>query len=859
MANSRIDSIIYEKVPGKIQERSRFNAPYPGHLITTRTRRGDIIRYKVFVTPMEIIMFMAGGTRDYAAGEEGTRFINSIQLDLNKLYKDKVLAPKNGGYSVRFPAPIIMELSEKYDKNPELYAAYDATDRDSSLYLFYKTRYDDYKFIEEDSFELNIILEKLAEQFTKKTPERKRIENASYPTQDVHFVADKDSAHYHARLVIEGPNYFMMACRSKSATPPTAFFESFKIMPQIYTDGFEQMNDTIVRFTAMVPKQEVKKISDFKQKMEEIEDEANNSRRSRYRNDDDYTSIEDEFGCHIHFIPTSDRVAIIREASPAYEIPSVDSFQRLIKERITDDNKMAVKESRWQKMGDTMVIGYYELLDTNSTRSILSKICLTNERLYIACATTNQVTKPSEFVTKFMETFMPTDTLPLEPILYGKRKMDFLERIYSQDSLERSIALGEMREFGVLNVSDENYYPLLNTIQDPRFLKLKHTHRDWLLSAIGETQVPFAHEFLLNTYKAYPDSARLQISTIEGLARMKTKKAFKTTLQLLSEKPHAGDNLYAIFDQFTDTLSLTAKIYDDLLPLMNMPVYTNYIERITLALVRNKKIKPKQYAKYKNQLIRAAEAELFKIRIAEENWLEQDEDDRDRSSYSRSSGYGNSQSRIEEYLRLLMPFYAENDTKVRKVFDQALRLTPTEVRISTISALTYGKQSLPTKTIEQLLKDEKNIYPLFTEIANAGGYFTYKDWFKDTLVLARSMLLNTNSYSSRKVDSLTLRSVHKTTYNKRPATIYFFDIKYKKDKLSRLAFAVVKQSLGITPIDAKKRYGEFDYDFNSGGYSNIMSDLENEAEKTEFIKKTLGKIRFEGRQRYRSYRRGDDD
>ncbi|MCB0576741.1 MAG: TraB/GumN family protein, partial [Saprospiraceae bacterium] len=76
----RLDSILYEKIPGKIQDRTRLETPFPGHQVTTRTRRGDVQRYKIYVTPFEVIMFTTGGNGDYALGEEADRFMNSIRF-----------------------------------------------------------------------------------------------------------------------------------------------------------------------------------------------------------------------------------------------------------------------------------------------------------------------------------------------------------------------------------------------------------------------------------------------------------------------------------------------------------------------------------------------------------------------------------------------------------------------------------------------------------------------------------------------------------------------------------------------------------------------------------------------------------
>lgn len=77
-----VDSLLYENIPGKILTRTNITRNgYQGLDITNRTRRGDIQRYNIFVTPFEVIVFKMSGIGEYVSkGEEASRFFNSIQL-----------------------------------------------------------------------------------------------------------------------------------------------------------------------------------------------------------------------------------------------------------------------------------------------------------------------------------------------------------------------------------------------------------------------------------------------------------------------------------------------------------------------------------------------------------------------------------------------------------------------------------------------------------------------------------------------------------------------------------------------------------------------------------------------------------
>src|SRR5215203_7311429 len=54
----KIDSVIYENIPGKILTKQAITRNgYKGFEVTNRTRRGDFQRYNIFVTPFEVILF----------------------------------------------------------------------------------------------------------------------------------------------------------------------------------------------------------------------------------------------------------------------------------------------------------------------------------------------------------------------------------------------------------------------------------------------------------------------------------------------------------------------------------------------------------------------------------------------------------------------------------------------------------------------------------------------------------------------------------------------------------------------------------------------------------------------------------
>jgi hypothetical protein len=73
---------------------------YKGLDIINRTRRGDVQRYNILITPFEIILFKMSGNGDYVKeGEEAKKFFGSIQLKEYKSSTDwKKFSPSYGGF-----------------------------------------------------------------------------------------------------------------------------------------------------------------------------------------------------------------------------------------------------------------------------------------------------------------------------------------------------------------------------------------------------------------------------------------------------------------------------------------------------------------------------------------------------------------------------------------------------------------------------------------------------------------------------------------------------------------------------------------------------------------------------------------
>ena len=206
----KIDSLLYENVPGKILSKTEITKNgYKGYDITSRTRRGDYNRYNIFITPFEVIFFKMGGNGDYIKnGDEAKKFFNSIQL---KEYKNggwKKFQPAYGGFSVDFP----QQPYESFGDNVQYDAEEKATGQHFSVI---RTDIHNYRFAEEDTFDLALMDESFGSaDYIEKNISRKQFVYKGYPALDCKY-KHKDGSAIFTRFLIQGPHYYTLVAHGK--------------------------------------------------------------------------------------------------------------------------------------------------------------------------------------------------------------------------------------------------------------------------------------------------------------------------------------------------------------------------------------------------------------------------------------------------------------------------------------------------------------------------------------------------------------------------------------------------------------------------------------------------------------------
>ncbi len=853
----RLDSLVYEQVPGRIMERKRLTTPYPGHEITTRTKRGDVMRYKIFFTPLKMYVFMTSGSGDYALGEQASQFLNSIQFkNQTAAILEQPHTVKHPDYTITFPADLLENAT--FDPKSTQFLAASATS-DGSVYFLYRTAFHDLDFIEEDTFELNIIGERIAGQFTKKSPQTNLVATSPYPTQDFSFRADRDSSYLFGRIVIDGPRYYLLGCRKNSPGAPTAFFESFSLDKTTRLATHEKIEtDTSMHFRAIYQTALADEKPDaFFEKLDQMREEAFKKQkkspnyRPSYYDGEDETAEKEQTTLYDPY--TGEKVTInVSTMAATEELPALDSLQRRIVQEVSESGNRPVRSVKWDTQNNVLT-GDLVVEDTNSTRGIRSKYVVINRKIYTLGAVINLNAPESPFVQSIFNTFTSTDTVTGESLTKA-RDLAFLQDIYATDSTKRQAALQKLEKMPASTYRPEHFTAIQTAIQHPDFGKLKFGVRSDLLCAMGATKTPAAAEFTRNFYGLYPDSARYQLAALYTLAQMGTKPAFDALFDLWLDHPVDLESYENnLFTRLNDTLKLTAHYTKQLVKLAAITEYQNGVLDLLDKLRIEKLIKPSDIIALKPLLIAQSNWQISKNQYQnEEKRAREDSGERYYGGYQQQS----ISQTLTRNFNFLAP-YLRKDKAVRALIENAIKYGDQKLQLAAYGIYLENGIGVAPDKIKSFSEDDETRLQLFQTLAATGTLNNYpKAWFADTLAMMRSYLLfdNVNENSSQKLDSIRLLSRHATTLNGKPATIYFFDLKYKKNKKWGLGdvkaipdFSYLLYGDAYEKLTGKNYYKSRAYRYKAT--SNIVSEIEVK-EKEELIRKKIGSIRFDRRERY---------
>ncbi len=827
----RLDSLIFENIPGKLLSKKDIKSSngYPGIEIVNKTSKGDVQKHQIFATPTELYSFKMSGTQEYVQkGTETDAFFSSINFRNAKsessIYKSKL------GYSVSLPNKRNSFFnSTSYKNQNEIITASD----NNAHYLVMCASLYDFEYIEEDTFELNM----LAERFCLET--HKKLVSKNFTTKNgapsLWFkMEEKNKAEvtYIGQIIINGPSYYLL-CTNTDSTAAIPFLNSFTSHSKTYTIPFKETQDTTGFFS--VSTQELKN---------------NYSPLIELRKNNPYelsTKKEKESKEKKQFLPVKE--TIIYTSPETAEKVSVEYrkfsmyFQQETMEEFWKSRINAIGESQYMKAsrikntkkenGTTEV----ELLltDTNSTRGIVVKLIQRCGTLY-TIKTVVDTTKGMDLYAKtFFETFKPKDTCIGADITKNKLDEYFFNKIYSKDTIESKRAK-EAIEYVQANVLASNIPSLIKTINDKEFIHLATEDKKDLIACFNTVKSKETLPFLEGLYIKYADSVEIELAILKTVARLKSINASKLFLKLLKYDVPISANEYPIsyvFAALADSLQTAAVLFPELIKYTKYVEYKNSIYKLMTQVNEANFLKPKVYSKIVDDILLDANYELKKY-ISDK--------DRDKEGY-RYSSYSKTDQLIDDlntrqqkmyyYTQLLAPFYKSAD--VNKFFSKTLSSTTSDkFRAIIYGQLLTNKVAIQDTILKKYAASVSSRYTFYRILKKNNQLEHFDKTYLNQKDLVVSQLFG--SSETFKKDTLIALPIYKVSNGNKEGNAYVFKTKQKDKKTWKLSYSSVHPQ-DLAQINYKPKY------------SKTYISFEGDRQAQKEIDTLLRKIRVDTRDR----------
>jgi hypothetical protein len=788
----KIDSLLYENIPGKILKKiSIVRNGYKGFDITNKTRRGDLQRYNILVTPYEVFVFKMSGNGNYVDGKEADQFFGSIELQKQEDPVAMNFEPRQGGFSVRFPGqPFVNDNRTNPDGIPRWeYEAFDPKNGDACL--VWKKTLQNYRYLEEDTVDLDLMEESfgLSDWIDKPLSRRMGIYKGS-PCLDASFL-EKDGSFIRTRFLVRGPHYYLLAARSKNKERNFSdFFDSFSFTPARYHD-FKNYVDTFVNISVVSPI------------IPDIDDNARTI-MERATSEDFLRSVPDYNGYWPHNKSalfqddsTGEAVYVSMETYPKYYYPKDSATfwkEETNEKRLNQDFVLTRKEPF--RFNDSITGYKYIFSDTNTTRQIRNWIFLKDNRLFRVVSLEDSLAAPSEFITRFFNSLHPLDKKMGESIFPSKLDL-FFRDFYSADSLVSKRAKETIPNiyFGPRGVAG-----LLHAISSlPYNVKDYFTIKTRLINELGyisdSVSVKEVVGGLKNIYNEVGDTSTFQNAVFKSLARNKTREAYDALKGLLLQDPpvfeNASDYNY-LFQDLGDSLALAHSLFPELLQLSTVDDYKDNIQSLLTTLVDSGYLRGVDYEPYFNKIYFDAKIQWKKQEERDERKLQKKGDENEDNNVEVAGIGDDAANGLDDYAVLLLPFYHKN-TVVPRFFDKLLQSRDESVRLNTAVLLIRHNEPVADSIILSLAANDQYRSLLLRKLKRIGKEDKFPGKFRNQQDIARSQLV-----SNRKNNDLfDLQYVDKKIVQLRrnKGYVYFFKYKVSKDDDWQMGIS------GLQPFD----------------------------------------------------------
>jgi uncharacterized protein YbaP (TraB family) len=604
MMLKKVDSLFFEHIPGKIIQKKEITGKggMKGIEIVNKTRRGDLQHYQIYFNENEMIVFKMGGKLEYANGNEAKQFFGSIQFS-PKSDALTLFSPPAKGFSVKVPAGF------SYIKNGGSSAVslvedlYSYSNSDKKFYGVKHAVYNDFDYLEVDTFELNMFSRAVLKNF-KFDQEVKREITSLQGLPALKFTAkDRSGSNLTALLVIKGVHYyFVYTIGDGVAKSDKDFFDSFTITDFVSTQPIKEITDKEFYFKALdeVSDNSGTRFNDFYAKtLEKVKEEAKGTKKK----EDPAAEFDYRSNSKYYYSPSSNEyVNIVYERFNDYDNKTLKELEDILLKNVKQLNSLIPANIR-RTNKDGLFTFEMVLKDTATSRAIAFKMLVKDGMRYEISTPYDTTIGLKAWAKGFYDSFKLTDTVIGKDITKSKFSL-LVNDLQSSDTLVKRKA----------NTSIQNSVPMRKEYMDeyvkllasPDLAKISEDSRAQMFVNSGTLESEKIIEPYKKLYTQYTDSFYLQLSLLKGLAYLKTTNSRAAFLNLLKgETPLVGaENVVAdLFNVLHDSLELARSFYPAILNLTRYDEYKAPIYSLLAHLVSRGFVKETVYTLQKENIL----------------------------------------------------------------------------------------------------------------------------------------------------------------------------------------------------------------------------------------------------------------
>jgi uncharacterized protein YbaP (TraB family) len=788
----KVDSLLYENIPGKILRRTPITrSGYKGFDITARTRRGDIQRYNILVTPAEVWVFKMSATNNYVDGPEADQFFGSIHLRNNPPTDWVDFGPTRGGFQVRFPR---IPTQNKNTGSTDGIARweYEAVDTATGdAYLLWKKTVQNYRFMEEDTADLALMEESFRNSdFIDKVLTRKPGMESGHAFLDATY-EEKDGSYLKTRFLLHGPDYYLLAVHSHNKDKSfNSFFNSLVFTPYRYS-GFRDYVDTFIRISVNTPM-----VPDVDTGMRGIIERASS--------EEFLNSLPD----YNNYWPRA-KTALFQDDSTGEAVyVSVESFPKYYYPK--DSTSFWVEETNEKRLRRDLIInskqpyingdefGYrFNITDTNTTRNIDMWVFLKGSRLFRIISLTDSLMTRSDFLNRFYSTFHPLASPNGSPV-FGNKLDLFFHDFYSKDSI---VAKKAKEALSNVYYGPAGVPRLLDAIE-----RLPYNGKDYFetktkfIAELGyindSAAVPGVVSGLQHIYQKAGDTSLLQNAVLKALAHQRTTASYRLLKQLMIQDPPIFDNASeytSLFRDIGDSLPLARILFPELLRLSTVDDYKTNIQSLLADLVDSNYVQAADYEPWFSQIYFNAKIQWKKQQAKDERRLQKKEEDTDENPDNESDD--NTATQLDDYAVLLMPFYDKNST-IPHFFDKLLQSRDPLLRLSTSLLMLRHQRPVADSILLDLAANDISRSQLYQGLNTIGHLQRFPRRYRTQEYIARSLLVAARG--ATEFTAVELIDKRPTQFKTLKGSVYYFRYKVNKDDEWQIGLS------GIQPKDPKE-------------------------------------------------------